>query len=433
MNKRLLDRCNKILESNNNSILLSELVDILNANSDFKKCAASLPNAIKYIESKGTSVIKDNMNLFQEFKKNAKELSKRTKKYKQKYEQKKKRERLLKNKENINKIEKQLDFDNVNENYDVIIEDLIERNLEQTDEFVVTKKSKYGNDSYKWYLNTIAHIGYGRLLTAEEEIDLCNRAQKGDKEAERIMTENNLKLVASIARRYFNVIAGIDEMDIIQAGNLGLLKAISKFDTEKGNRFSTYATWWIRQAITRHLSDEGRFIRLPVHMVEQCRYMKQAVAELNDKLSRTPTNQEVADYMNKNRREKVTAADVKDYLQWYDLSTPISIYTPIGDEEDSVLCDFIPSETSCEDIENNAVLQEMRTKLDKVFKLVLTPKETEVIKRRFGFNETRKQETLETIAATMNVTRERIRQIESKAIKKLRNSKRAKDLLFGLA
>ena len=450
INKRLLTKCQKLLLTVKDGTLpLTSLINEINTNNDLKRSKCSIPNAIEFFNEKNIKVINNtSFDLNTIINSNVKAA-----KAEKIRNRNKKLDHIITDTTSLddnidNTIDEELKEDEYQEenelDCDAIIDGLIEDSLESSMENLNEldkniKASKYGDDSVRWYLNLISHTGFGRLLTAEEEIEYCNRAQAGDKEAERIMVENNLKLVFSIAKRYFNVLANEDNLDIIQAGNLGLMKAIHKFDTTKGNRFSTYATWWIRQSITRQLADEGRLIRLPVHMVEQCRYIKQACADLTERNSCKPTDQEIADYLNENHKlvstcykTHISAEEVNMLSQWYDMSnSQVSIYAPIGEEDDSMLCDFIPADESLEEIENNALHSEMKDRLQQAFEMVLTHRETEVIKRRFGFNDSHRQETLESIAVTMDVTRERVRQIECKALRKLRSSHRAKDLLKG--
>ncbi|WP_343208466.1 RNA polymerase sigma factor RpoD [Anaerolentibacter hominis] len=268
------------------------------------------------------------------------------------------------------------------------------------------------DDPVKLYLK---EIGSFPLLTTEEEIDLSKRIEDGDEMAKTRLTESNLRLVVSIAKRYVG--RGLSFLDLIQEGNLGLIKAVDKFDYKKGYKFSTYATWWIRQAITRSIADQSRTIRIPVHMSEVINKTYRVSRTLLQELGREPTEQELADAMN------VPIDKVREILKVS--ADPISLDTPIGEEDDSHLGDFIKDESILgpEDAATYSVLQDqIRTLLD-----TLTEREQRVLVLRFGLQDGRMR-TLEEVGREFNVTRERIRQIEAKALRKLRHPSRAKML-----
>lgn len=272
-------------------------------------------------------------------------------------------------------------------------------------------------DPVKMYLKDIGKVP---LLSAEEEIELAKRMEAGDEMAKKKLAESNLRLVVSIAKRYVG--RGMLFLDLIQEGNLGLLKAVEKFDYRKGYKFSTYATWWIRQAITRAIADQARTIRIPVHMVETINKVTRVSRDLLQKLGREPLPEEVGEVMG---LPKERVQEIMKIAQ-----EPVSLETPIGEEEDSHLGDFIQDESIPTPVEatNQTLLHEQ---LDEVVS-TLTEREQRVIKLRFGWDDGRPR-TLEEVGKEFSVTRERIRQIEAKALRKLRHpnrSRKLKDFLY---
>ena len=268
------------------------------------------------------------------------------------------------------------------------------------------------NDPVRMYLKEIGQI---KLLTTEEELELADRIIEGDEEAKAILAESNLRLVVSIAKRYVG--RGMLFLDLIQEGNIGLMKAVEKFDVEKGFKFSTYATWWIRQAITRAIADQARTIRVPVHMVETINKLARVERQLTLELNREPSDEELASKM------KLPVEKIREIYKIR--QEPVSLETPIGEEDDSHLGDFIPDETnmSPEDFTINELLKD---EISDVL-LTLTEREEKVIRLRFGLEDGRPR-TLEEVGQLFGVTRERIRQIEAKALRKLRHPSRSRKL-----
>ncbi len=307
------------------------------------------------------------------------------------------------------------DFDDVEDVDDV--DDLEEIDLEEIE--IITKKSKKlaspnldVGDPVKMYLKEIGKVD---LLTREEEVELAKRVEAGDEYAKRQLSEANLRLVVSIAKKYIG--RGMSFLDLIQEGNLGLMKAVEKFDYSKGYKFSTYATWWIRQSITRAIADQGRTIRIPVHMIENINKLVRIQRQLLQDLGREPKAEEIAEVMN------LDVDKVSDMMKI--AQRPISLETPIGEEEDSQLGDFIEDEQvdTPVDVTTHIMLKE------QLFNILesLTPREQKVLRLRFGLDDG-KIRTLEEVGQVFDVTRERIRQIEAKALRKLRHPSRSKKL-----
>ena len=303
-------------------------------------------------------------------------------------------------KEGINLVDKKDLKDDDDEEVDVTKEDLS------------VPKGVTVDDPVRMYLKEIGKIS---LLTAEEEVEIAKRMEAGDESAKKELAEANLRLVVSIAKRYVG--RGMSFLDLIQEGNLGLMKAVDKFDYTKGFKFSTYATWWIRQAITRAIADQARTIRIPVHMVETINKLVRVQRQLVQDLGRDPLPEEIAAEMN---------LDVERVREIQKIAQePVSLETPIGEEEDSHLGDFIPDDEilSPQDAATFTLLKEQ---LNSVLE-TLTEREKKVLTLRFGLDDGRAR-TLEEVGKEFDVTRERIRQIEAKALRKLRHPSRSKKL-----
>ena len=268
------------------------------------------------------------------------------------------------------------------------------------------------DDPVRMYLKEIDRI---KLLTPEEEQEIAKKMAEGDEDARKRMSEANLRLVVSIAKRYVG--RGMQLLDLIQEGNLGLMKAVEKFDYTKGYKFSTYATWWIRQSITRAIADQARTIRIPVHMVETINRVLRTSHSMVQKLGREPTTKEIADELH------IEESKVEEVLKI--AQEPVSLETPIGEEEDSHLGDFIQDDEASQPSEE-ASYTLLREQLEEVLS-TLTPREEQVLRMRFGLTDG-KPHTLEEVGKEFDVTRERIRQIESKALRKLRHPSRSKKL-----
>ena len=296
---------------------------------------------------------------------------------------------------------------------DVDVDDgLVLKTNGEIDVDATVPKSLPTDDAVRMYLKEIGKVP---LLTGAEERELAIRMEQGDEEAKKKLCESNLRLVVSIAKRYLN--RGLSFLDLIQEGNLGLIKAVDKFDYTKGYKFSTYATWWIRQAITRSIADQARTIRIPVHMVETINKLIRISRQLLQELGREPTSEEIAKEMG------ITVEKVREIKKVS--QDPVSLETPIGEEEDSHLGDFIPDDDVPAPVEA-AAYSMLKEQLMEVLD-TLSDREKKVLMLRFGLEDGRPR-TLEEVGKEFNVTRERIRQIEAKALRKLRHPSRSKKL-----
>lgn len=289
------------------------------------------------------------------------------------------------------------------------LDDVEEVRIEETSEVLEGVSTE---DPVRMYLKEIGNVP---LLTSEQEVELARRVEEGDPEAKKALTEANLRLVVSIAKKYVG--RGMPFLDLIQEGNMGLMKAVDKFDYTKGYKFSTYATWWIRQAITRAIADQARTIRIPVHMVETINKLIRVSRQLLQELGREPTPEEIAKEMN------MSVERVREILKIS--QEPVSLETPIGEEEDSHLGDFIqddnvpvPADAAAFTLLKEQLVEVLGT---------LTEREQKVLRLRFGLDDGRAR-TLEEVGKEFNVTRERIRQIEAKALRKLRHPSRSRKL-----
>lgn len=320
----------------------------------------------------------------------------------------------------------ELDFDS--DQMDTFYETCSNSNIEIIDDFSPETDSLKGNvddlenalstegisvdDPVKIYLKEIGRVP---LLTSEEEVELAERMANGDQSAKKRLAEANLRLVVSIAKRYGG--RGMQFLDLIQEGNLGLIKAVEKFDHTKGFKFSTYATWWIRQAITRAIADQARTIRIPVHMVETITKVKKVSSQLLHENGHDPTAEEIAERLN------YPVDKVREIMRV--AQDPVSLETPIGEEEDSHLGDFIPDDDAPAPAEAASLIL-LKEQLNKILD-TLTEREAKVLKLRFGLEDGRSR-TLEEVGKEFEVTRERIRQIEAKALRKLRHPSRSKQV-----
>ena len=288
-----------------------------------------------------------------------------------------------------------------------------EAEVEITEDETALSSNVKINDSVRMYLKEIGRVP---LLSADEEVNLALRIQQGDQEAKQDLAEANLRLVVSIAKRYVG--RGMQFLDLIQEGNMGLMKAVEKFDHTKGFKFSTYATWWIRQAITRAIADQARTIRIPVHMVETINKLVRIQRQLLQDLGREPTPEEIGAEMD------LPTEKVREILKI--AQEPVSLETPNGEEDDSHLGDFIEDDNATSPAEHTAYAL-LKEQLDEVLEQ-LTDREENVLRLRFGLDKNGEIRTLEQVGQVFGVTRERIRQIEAKALRKLRHPSRSKQL-----
>lgn len=295
-------------------------------------------------------------------------------------------------------------------------EELASEDISEVDPKIAAAEGITVDDPVRMYLKEIGRIP---LLSHDQELELATRMAEGDEDAKHRLAEANLRLVVSVAKRYVG--RGMQFLDLIQEGNLGLIKAVDKFDYRKGFKFSTYSTWWIRQAITRAIADQARTIRIPVHMVETINKLVRVNRQLLQELGREPRHEEIAKQMG------ITEDKVREIIKI--AQDPVSLETPIGEEEDSHLGDFIPDDDAPAP-DNMATQAMLKRQLNEVLS-TLTPREEKVLRLRFGLDDGRTR-TLEDVGKEFNVTRERIRQIEAKALRKLRHpsrSRRLKDYL----
>jgi len=321
-----------------------------------------------------------------------------------------------------------IDADSLDDLYNILLENKIEIKSEDEEENVSVEEEIESpdkiledlsnskdikiNDPVRMYLKEIGRIN---LLTSDEEFEYAKLAVEGDEHAKTMLAESNLRLVVSIAKRYVG--RGMLFLDLIQEGNIGLMKAVDKFDPSKGYKFSTYATWWIRQAITRAIADQARTIRIPVHMVETINKLARIQRQLTQELNREPTDEELA---------KKLGISLEKVREVYKISQdPVSLETPIGEEDDSHLGDFIKDERTMSPEEYTEIGM-LKEELSGVL-LTLTEREEKVLRLRFGLDDGQCR-TLEEVGQIFNVTRERIRQIEAKALRKLRHPSRSRKL-----
>lgn len=417
MNAQLKRKCDKLIaQAENGTLLYGNIINEIAKNKDLLRYSTTIPNAMNYIRSNGITIVMPEVT----------------------------------DTEETNNTNELLDSEVIiadglsEEAMAAIEEEAIEMTaeIEPTDDELreietEPEKHYYDTDDVKQYLRDISAL-HDRLLTAEEEKELAIQYRNGDNNAKRLLIEYNLKLVVSIAKHYMYASSTtiLSFNDLIQNGNLGLIKAVDRFDPDRGFKFSTYATWWIRQSITRALADDGRTVRIPVHAVEQLRYIHRAIKELQSKASseNLPEYEDIAALCNENgwvvkstsNNKIITPEKVKEYLKFSDMTTMVSLNIPVGEDEDSFLGDFIPDST--QNIADEAERRDMAEKFEYIFNKYLTPREAGVLRMRFGFNGGECM-TLEEVGKVYGVTRERIRQIENKAKLKIKKKKEIRDML----
>lgn len=436
MNNALQKKCDKIITNTTSKTLLYEdIIAEISKNKDLLRYKTTIPNALEYFKDNGFTIKFPQINesIESEDTTATKNVEKTTNKSSIDDLDAVSDEEIMSNEAEAESIETVSadDFDEVLNDYNEPTDEELEK-IESD-----TNSTEYcHSDAVKWYLNQVAYI-QDRNLTAEEEQKYARLAQQGDKNARDMLANYNLKLVVSIAKKYnYDNSAVFDFSDTIQSGNIGLLKAIERFDPNRGYKFSTYATWWIRQAITRAVADESRLIRIPVHAVDQIRYINKAIKciQAENNSSDMPEYEEIAKYctshgwvVNTNTaKEKIlTKEQVKLYMERLDAATTVSIEVPVGEDGDSFLKDFIPDPTM--NIETEAEHSDIRDKFDYVFRNFLTEREAKVLQLRYGFNGNDPM-TLEQVGQIFGVTRERIRQIENKAKLKIKKSARIRRL-----
>lgn len=422
MNAQLKRKCDKLItQAENGTLLYGNIINEIAKNKDLLRYSTTIPNAMNYIRSNGITIVMPEATDIEE----------------------------TDTVETLNTNEL-LDSEVIiadglsEEAMTAIEEEAIEMTaeIEPTDDELREIETEpntnyYDTDDVKQYLRDISAL-HDRLLTAEEEKELAIQYRNGDNNAKQLLIEYNLKLVVSIAKHYMYASNStiLSFNDLIQNGNLGLIKAVDRFDPDRGFKFSTYATWWIRQSITRALADDGRTVRIPVHAVEQLRYIHRAIKELQSKSSseRLPEYADIAALCNENgwvvkstsNNKIITPEKVKEYIQYSDITSMVSLNIPVGEDEDSFLGDFIPDVT--QNIADEAERRDMAEKFEYIFNKYLTPREAGVLRMRFGFNG-RECMTLEEVGKVYGVTRERIRQIENKAKLKIKKKKEIRDML----
>ena len=435
MNNALQKKCDKIItNATSKTLLYEDIIAEISKNKDLLRYKTTIPNALEYFKDNGFTIKFPQINdsIESEDTTATKSVEKTNKKASIDDLDTISDEEIMSNEAEAESIE-----DVSADDFDEILSECNEPTDEELDkiESDFNPTSYYNSDAVKWYLNQVAYT-QDRNLTAEEEQKYARLAQQGDMSARDMLVNYNLKLVISIAKRYkFDNSAVFDFSDTIQSGNIGLLKAIDRFDPDRGYKFSTYATWWIRQTITRAIADESRLIRIPVHAVDQIRYIKKAIKFIQDKniSSDMPDYEEIANccnehgwVVNNTGKEKIiTKEQVQYYMEKLESTVSVSIDSPVGEDGDSFLRDFIPDPTI--NIETNAEAVDLSNKFNYVFNNFLTEREAKVLQLRYGFGG-KEPMTLEQVGQIFGITRERIRQIENKAKLKIKKTKRIRRL-----